>query len=321
MMKNFFMLSSGKSAHCLFIFYIVISSQYLWAGGTLTDICLNYPYQYTDNKINPEQSSIPYGTGLLWKIEKNGSVSHLFGTMHSQDRRVTLLPPQVLLAIVQSKTMVMEVIPNQQANEIYTTSMYFTGDKTISDLIDASVYSRLQEKIVHYGIEKENIPRIKAWAAFSILAGPYPVRALTQDQVLMNQAISANKTIAGMETMDELVASLESIPVDDQVEILTDTLCNHENIVRDAEKLVLLYVERNLGGIVNFNNQPHHDEAVFKRFIKIMVSDRNLRMLERMEPYLNTGGAFIGAGASHLPGDKGLLKLLEQKGYNITVVY
>ena len=321
MMKNFFMCSSRNSAHFLFIIYIVFSTQYLWAGETLPDICLNYPYQYTDNKINHERPSIPYDAGLLWKIEKNDTVNHLFGTMHSQDRRVTLLPPQVLLAIVQSKTIVMEVIPNQQANEIFTTSMYFSGDKSISELIDTSVYERLQDQIVHYGIKKDNIPRIKPWAAFSILAAPYPVRALTQDQVIMNQAISANKTIVGIETMDELVASLESIPLSDQVEILTDTVCNHANIVRDAEKLVLLYMDRDLGGIVNFNNQPHHDEAVFNRFINIMVNDRNLRMLDRIEPYLNTGAAFITVGASHLPGEKGLLKLLEQKGYKIELVY
>ena len=39
--------------------------------------------------------------GLLWKLEApDGKTSYLFGTMHSDDRRVTDFPPSVMKALL-----------------------------------------------------------------------------------------------------------------------------------------------------------------------------------------------------------------------------
>ena len=43
--------------------------------------------------IRAEAAKVPNGKGLLWKIEKDGRVSFLFGTMHMTDQRVTSLTP------------------------------------------------------------------------------------------------------------------------------------------------------------------------------------------------------------------------------------
>lgn len=48
---------------------------------------------------------------------------------------------------------------------------------------------------------------------------------------------------------------------------------------------------------------------------------RNSRMVERMQDYLHKGNAFIAIGALHLPGEKGVLHLLEQKGFTVTAIY
>jgi hypothetical protein len=44
-------------------------------------------------------------------------------------------------------------------------------------------------------------------------------------------------------------------------------------------------------------------------------------MVDRMQPFLDAGGAFIAIGAMHLPGDDGVLSLLANKGYEISAVY
>ena len=48
---------------------------------------------------------------------------------------------------------------------------------------------------------------------------------------------------------------------------------------------------------------------------------RNRVMADRMAARLNRGGAFIAVGALHLPGERGLLSLLSQRGYTVTRVY
>lgn len=241
--------------------------------------------------------------------------------MHSQDRLINRLPPPVRLALAQSRILVMEVVPDQEANRIFLDSIFFRGQEQLKDLLDASVYSRLQNQIIDYGISREDVSRIKPWAAFTLIGRPKPVRAATLDEALMQTADSLNKAIYGLETMHELVGSLDSISMEDQIEILNDTVCNHARIVSDTWQLVQLYMERDLAGIERFNKQPHHDEAVFDRFMQRILYDRNLHMLERMDSYLSNGKAFIAVGATHLSGEEGILNGLEKKGYRISVVY
>ena len=47
------------------------------------------------------------------------------------------------------------------------------------------------------------------------------------------------------------------------------------------------------------------------------VDERNLRMLNRALPLLEEGCTFIAVGALHLPGEKGLLALIEAAGFDV----
>jgi uncharacterized protein YbaP (TraB family) len=44
-------------------------------------------------------------------------------------------------------------------------------------------------------------------------------------------------------------------------------------------------------------------------------------MSERMQQYLQQGKVFVAVGALHLPGEDGLLNLLEQQGYTVRRLY
>jgi uncharacterized protein YbaP (TraB family) len=68
-------------------------------------------------------------------------------------------------------------------------------------------------------------------------------------------------------------------------------------------------------------NGNHRHQELFDTFYKRLVDDRNLLMVKRMEKHVQQGNSFIAVGALHLPGEKGLLKLLEKKGYNVSTVY
>ena len=293
------------------------------AGQSTPGKCKDY-IQHSDptGDAAVARDSIPHGTGLLWKIEdSDGRQSHLFGTMHSQDRLVTALPPPVRLALAQSRQLVMEIIPDNPSSRTFAASIYFTDGTRLDTLVDKDIYPALLQLLPPYGIDTAHARNLKPWAAFTLIGRPHPVRAATQDEILLQMANAMGKTVAGLENMGELVATLDGMALSDQITILNDTVCNHARIIRNTRDLVHMYVARDLAGMMIFNEQPHQDAGVFSRYMQRIVYDRNQRMLDRMEKYLHDGSAFITVGALHLSGAKGLLQLLEEKGYRIVLVY
>ncbi len=304
---------------------IVMLSFCLAIGDALAseDPCaqINPPPPLSESEM-AKHPSIPYGHGLLWKVERNSTPpSHLFGTMHSQDRLVTRLPPPVRLPLAQSDTLVMEVELDELANQVFTESMFFADGNTLRTLLDDGMYERLSMEIAGYGVSPDDVERLKPWAAFTVLGRPRPVNAPTQDVVLLQTALAQHKPVYGLETMQELVAAMEGLAIEDQVTILIDTVCNHDVILNQTWELLQLYLARDLAGMVAFNERPHDDEALFQRFMQRIVYDRNIRLAARMQKHLIQGDAFIAVGALHLPGERGILRLLEEQGYRITPVF
>ena len=307
----------------LFLFLFLSGLAYADANESLSSFC----QPYINSNGNHEQDStdrdsIPYGEGLLWQIRaQNGNHAHIFGTMHSQDRLVTSVPPPVRLALVKSSEFVMEVLLDQHANEVFNQAIYFSDGTELKNLVDSEIYSWLENNIGDYGIQREDLPRLKPWAALTLAGRPRPVHGPTQDIVLMQLAESANIKITALESMTELVSALNGISMEDQIIILNDTICNHGEILRQTRDTVNLYINRDVAGIVLQNEEPHYDEAVFDRFMQQIVYDRNIRMVQKIETIIQQNNAFIAVGASHLPGNRGILKMLEQRGYTITRVF
>lgn len=54
-------------------------------------------------------------------------------------------------------------------------------------------------------------------------------------------------------------------------------------------------------------------------FRERLIDDRNHRMAERLIPLLDRR-LFVAVGAGHLPGEQGILRLLEQRGFTATRV-
>jgi uncharacterized protein YbaP (TraB family) len=210
---------------------------------------------------------------------------------------------------------------NPLANQVFFSNMYFKDDTRLDDALEPALMARLTEIITDYGIPADKVSSVTPWAAFSLIGRPRPVRAASQEMNLLNVAQQSVQQIKSLESMEEIIASLNKLSMDDQITILKDTICNHQQILSDAKELVDLYVARDLEGIVKFNNQAHHDEALFERFMQAILYDRNEKTLQTIETEFAKGNAFVAIGASHLADKRGLLHSLEQRGYVLRSIY
>jgi len=307
----------------IYLLCLLIIPTYSAAEPDLSIVCKDFRavMEKTDADAIESQTS-PYKKGLLWRIETpEGKINYLFGTMHSQDYAVSKFSPEVRLALVKSKTLVLETIPDEEANQTFINMMFFKEEQQLDNMLEAALFDELKSWIKDYGVEPEQLKYLKPWAAFSLVGRPKPVRAPTLENNLLNAAQQYMLEIKSLETMEEILSALDGLEIEDQLIILKDTICNHDKIIRETKTLVDLYVNRDLAGMVAFNNQAHYDEAVFDRFMQSVLYDRNIIMLERIEKAFSAGNAFVAVGASHLADRKGLLNLLHNKGYILSSIY
>jgi len=288
------------------------------AGASqLSQACKPYVSEATDGIPEPDYP-VPFGQGVFWRIEKDGKTNYILGTMHSQDRRVTTLSPQQRLRLARSQRLLIEVVPGAEANRTYRDAMYEQDGRSLHEDLPPALYDRLATIARQYGLPGDKLNQLEPWAAFSQIGRPKPVNGPTQDGVIHNTAVGMGLEVIGLESMAELVDTLASLPYEDQITILKDTICNHARIVRESKTLLDLYLAGDLAGMVAFNNQPHYDEAIFERFMDTVLTQRNKRMFERIQPYLEKGGSFIALGALHLPDEDGLLTMMAEAGYKLS---
>ena len=88
-------------------------------------------------------------------------------------------------------------------------------------------------------------------------------------------------------------------------------------------KLIRYYINRDLRGMMEFSEveMKRADPALVEIIDKKLIKERNHRMVKRMQSQLTAGKALIAVGALHLPGEQGILQLLENKGYQVRSVY
>ena len=87
----------------------------------------------------------------------------------------------------------------------------------------------------------------------------------------------------------------------------------------DIERMVQHYEERDLLALTRLTLRYVTDEK--KAFLDKLLWQRNEKMVQRLKPLFDEGKVFVAVGAMHLPGEKGILRRLEQQGFVVEAIY
>jgi hypothetical protein len=107
--------------------------------------------------------------------------------------------------------------------------------------------------------------------------------------------------------------------MDDQIAMLRSAIDTYYD-GRVRIDRVAVYVDGNLALSYALweRRLSHLGPALAQRYTDRLLNYRNRRMVERMMPYMEQRSAFVAVGALHLPGEQGVLRLLERQGYRVT---
>jgi uncharacterized protein YbaP (TraB family) len=264
--------------------------------------------------------------GTLWRASRAGiPASHVFGTIHLADPRVLELPTPVLQALAKSRRYAMEV-PHWEGHDwrMYEAAQLPAG-RDLEQLIGPEAFARLRAALAGR-VPEPVIARLKPWAALAnITVTPEGYESATLDQKLFAMARARRLPIEALEGTEEHISVFDGIPLDTQVAMLRHTLEQRDALAAMIEPTLQAWLKRDLAGIRAVNDRiaarfpamaPH-----YARFIRHLVDNRTVVMAHRLHGPLRSGGVFVAVGATHLVGEKGLLRLIEQQGYRLQRIY
>lgn len=262
---------------------------------------------------------IRYCNSLLYKISGNGlkKPSYLLGTMHMICAKDFGIPNKVTSALRKCATYFMEVNLGS-AEEMHLMEEQQSEAMDIAQDLSPEQKDALNERMIeHFGVSLEsggNIPPIA-------LINKMTMEAMGCDEIsvaeieLMQFARNQGLETAGLETASE------------QIEIAKKVFTGEEmlwqlNVADDYKatfsQMVDAYHSENLQHLAALVTDP---KMMSKRAYRILVVNRNKRWAKKIPKLILEKNAFIAVGAGHLPGEIGLLKLLNDQGFAVNAVY
>lgn len=305
-------------------------------GGVnlLDQIKADDPAAYATMKARAD--AVPNASGKFWRIEKPGvAPSHLFGTFHDTSAH-ELVDKNVWDALGQADGTWFELSLAEQ--ERMQAEMAANPLAMIFDLQAPPLSTRLgpegtaviEAALADRGVPLEAAEQMRPWMLFALLGFPAcQVLALGQgetalDDKLARYAVDREIPNAGLETFEEALAALGAMSPEDLSAFLIDlgdTRQIEEDLHRtrldlyDAGDIQMIYEY----GIWDAEQRGMEDaRSVTDSFLDVVLVARNKAWMRHLVPAVESGTAFIGVGALHIPGEAGVVELLRAEGWTVT---
>jgi len=257
-------------------------------------------------------------TGLLWKITSpNGTISHVFGTIHVDDSRVTQFSPPLLKALEGSDVFMMETLPPSDP------SLYFLKDYNLRDQLSDDLWEKARGLAEQHAMHEDTLLHMKPWLLAMLFDLPEPQSPLTQDVLLYAKAGELGKSVEGLEDPAAHFTMLDTLSRGEQLTILRTVLGHSEEEKKhDYEALLQAYLTGNADDIARIDEKATSSElppALWQKIRTRLIDERNAVMAKRIAERAASSRLFVAVGAAHLAGKDGILGRLRKAGYKVAV--
>lgn len=252
---------------------------------------------------------------LVWEITApNGQSSHLLATQHIKHDISGLDDAKVKAFLEQADSIVMPVLLKADLySNIY--NMFVTDpNHELSSALSKEDYKLLESFLKkEYGLKLGVFKKIKPVFLYIVMA---QTGVSTDDRPYIEEyyyklANDQNITTIGLESFEEQVYSLDTLPLETQIEALAQLLQQFPN-ADDQDKWVKLYKKGKLKKLNKWQLKKMHP-AIYNAWI----TERNKKLTDKLIPTLQKGNIFVMIPAYQLEGNDGIFNYLRSAGYTI----
>jgi len=269
---------------------------------------------------NAESTEIE--NALLWEISGNDLTepSYIYGTMHIGDQRILDFGDSVKTAVNAVDAVYGEVDLTDLAAQMAVMKDMIMLDTTLNELVSEKDYALIQKTLE--GTESALLMnQIKPFFTMGNMATMFlPSEDLVMIDVhFLELGKKLGKEVGGIETMQEQVDVVNSLSLKEQAKMLVEMCEDLEEQKKMFQKMYAYYLNEDLTGIAEIANEEM-DDMESASFEAELLDKRNVKMVERLAKLMTEKSVFFAVGALHLPGENGLIKLLELEGYKVTAI-
>lgn len=264
---------------------------------------------------------------FLWKAVGEKGTLYLMGSLYYGRQDMAPFPQMVMDAFTASNVLVVEAdLRNLGEKELFNLLKgrgRYEDKTTLEVHIKQPTWSKAVAVAKKLGINQEVLGQYKPWLAALVLSSASLKQAGFTPELGIGQSFleksQAKKPAVEMESLEDQVNQLEELSPLEQEQMLLQTL---QELGRGADYYNALVDAWRKGDSEIMDpliRQSYDTGEASAKLSKLVLDDRNERMAIKLKELASEDKTyFIVAWAGRFGGDKGLLKLLQDKGFKVT---
>ena len=264
---------------------------------------------------------------LLWKVSDADSAVYLLGSFHLLKADDYPLPAEVDRAFDDSAALLFEVDPAAMTAPESALAMQkymaFDDGKTLSTVVPKATLGKLGTLVSASGGSLQALEHSEPWAVnLGLVLGITQALGfrpeLGLDRKLMERAAQAGKPAAGLETIDQQLKAMDSVPYAEQTQGMDEFLDDPQKAVREMTNMHAWW---RAGDVAKLDTQMRAEMArKTPESYRLLDVERNQAWLPQVEKRFGESkkdNTLVVVGALHLLGADGLVEQLKGKGYKV----
>ena len=290
---------------------------------------------------------VPYNKGIFWEARKGQDRIVLIGTYHFGDPRHDQTITHFADQLDGATVMLVEAGPDEQTRltEALTKDPTLIADPTgptLPERMEKADWDQLSRAMADRGIPAFVASRMRPWYV-AMMLGMSPCmleqvkvsgKANGLDQLLMDRAVAQGIPVEALEPWDTVFSLFADMTPAQEIEMLRSTMPAAEHADDYGRTLIDAYFSGDVWEIWEFGRLDAYENSGLSRAAvdeqtrlaqEKMMDGRNQSWIKALdlaaEQAAKSQGYVVAAfGALHLPGEQGVLRLLERDGWTVTAL-
>lgn len=289
--------------------------------------------------------AVPYGRGLQWRAEKGDARILLVGTYHFGDDRHDAAVAALRPAVAAADALLVEAGPEEearlQAALAADPTLMVSGDgPTLPERLEPAEWQRLSEALAQRGMPAVMAAKLRPWYVATMLGfSPCMLEQVAEtgatgglDHRLIEVAEEAGVPVRALEPWDTLFSLFAGMTPEEELDMIRAALPAAAHADDYAVTLTEAYFAGETWLIWEFGRLDAYRSSGLDRATvdaqaalmqQTLMDERNRAWIGPLtraaEAAAARGRGVVAAfGALHLPGENGVLRLLEREGWTIS---